>query len=246
MKTGDIPEKGGPMKRFFALAAVFLLLMGCKADGSVMECGDLSLSNTEFAYYYWSEFFYYKDVYGEYNSDVDLEKPLDQQMYDEDTTWQDHFIDQVLPMVEETTAMYLAAEAADFELPQDYADALEDIITNFEDAARVQEYKDLNAYLQSSYGKKANERTFRKYLTATHISSAYADHLYETTRPADAAVEAYFAEHADLYGEDGMEQARRDLHSELYNNAFLAAIAPYPCTVNRENIRITAPEGLYK
>ena len=212
-----------------------------------MEAEDFKLSNTEFSYYYWSEYFYFVEVYGEYVSDtLDTSLPLDEQMYDEENTWQDYMIDQTITAVEETMALVFAAEQAGFTLPQDYRDAYDEVIVNFTDAAMAQEYKNVDAYLKASYGKGASMESFESYLYDTHIASAYADALYEKSIPSEDEVQAYFDAHAADYEEAGLDGARQDLHSERYNNAFREAVEPYTFTANRDNIRITAPEGLYK
>lgn len=237
------------IKKSAALVACLLLcvlLCGCKG-GTVIKSDDFKLSNTEFSYYYWSEFFYLRQM-SDGKADFDFALPLDEQVYDEETglTWQDHMIDQAVVAVEETMSLAFAAEDAGFALPQEYADAYDDVMVNFTDAAMAQEYKNVDAYLQASYGKGADKESFEQYLYYTHLASAYADELYASSAPSDEQAQQYYEENADYYGADGLEQARKDLHTETYNNAFLEAIAPYSFTVNSDKIRIIAPEGLYE
>ena len=219
------------------------LLSGCSGK-TVMRCEDFKLTNTDFSYYYWSEFFYYKGVYEDYESNVDFEKPLDEQMYDETTTWQEFMKDRTINMVEETMSLVFAAQDAGHEMSQEYADELDDVIVNFTDAAMGQEYKNVDAYLKASYGKGAKEDTFRQYLYCTHLASSYADVLYEQSVPTEEEVQAVMEREPDYEG--GAEQAAKDLHGENYNNAILNVINAYDFIVNEENIRITAPKGLYE
>lgn len=219
------------------------LLTGCSGK-TVMKYEDFKLTNTDFSYYYWSEFFYYKSVYENYEQNVDFEKPLDEQMYDEDTTWQEFMKDRTITMVEETMSLVFAAQDAGHEMSQEYADELDDVIVNFTDAAMGQEYKNVEAYLKDSYGNGAKEDTFRQYLYCTHLASSYADVLYEQSAPTEEEVQAVMEREPDYEG--GAEQAAKDLHSENYNNAILEVINAYDFTVNEENIRITAPKGLYE
>lgn len=233
------------MKRITALFLILLLVLtGCQGK-TVMKCEDFKLSNTEFSYYYWSEFFYTKEATGSY-MDADFEKPLDTQMYDESRTWQDYMIDHTITMVEETMSLVFAAQDAGHEMSKDYEDALDDVIVNFADAAMGQEYKNVDAYLQASYGKGADEDSFRQYLYCTHLASSYADELYAKSVPTEEEAQAYMDANPAAYAEGGLEQAMEDLYAETYNNAILEVLNAYTFTVNRENIRITAPEGLYE
>lgn len=231
------------MKRYIALIFVLLLVLsGCQGK-TVMKCEDIKLSNTEFSYYYWSEYFYSEETLKE---QADLTKPLDEQMYDETATWQDHLIDNVLAQVEETMCLVLAAKDAGFELPAEYEETLDDVMVNFIDSAMGMGYKNTSAYLKSLYGKGADEESFRAYLYDTHMASAYADELYKTSVPTEEEALAYMEKNPAAYQEGGLEQAIDDLHAENYNNAILTVINAYDFTVRRDNIRITAPKGLYE
>ena len=226
------------MKRFFALFLALLVLSGCKGR-TVMKSEDFKLSNTDLAYHYWTEVNSGKEALQDL---VDLSVSLDAQMYDETRTWQDYLTDHVLEMVEETMSLVFAAQEEGFELPTEYEDLLDDVIVNFTDAAMGLGYKNVSAYLKDIYGRGAEEESFREYLYNVHLASAYADELSYRSEPTEEQVLAYMDRHP-VYGEDDMEQARQDLHSENYNNAVLTIINSYPFTVDRDNIRITAPKG---
>lgn len=233
------------MKRIAALFLMLLLVLtGCQGK-TVIKSEDFKLSNTEFAYYYWSEFFYTRESTGTF-MDADFDKPLDTQMYDETQTWQDYMIDHTITMVEETMSLVFAAWDEGYEMTEDYEEALDDVMVNFADAAMGQSYKNVDAYLQASYGKGADEDSFRQYLYCTHLASSYADELYERCVPSEADAQAYYDANPAAYADGGVEQAKKDLHSENYNNAILEVINAYTFTVDRENIRITAPQGLYE
>lgn len=231
------------MKRSLALVFVLLLVLsGCQGK-TVMKSEDFKLSNTEFSYYYWTEYFYSEEALKE---QADLTKPLDEQMYDETTTWQDHLTDQIIDQVEETMCLVFAAHDAGFEMPAEYEETLDDVMVNFIDSAMGMGFKNTSAYLKSLYGKGADEDSFRQYLYCTHLAAAYAEELYKTTAPTEEEALAYMEKNPAAYQESGLEQAVEDLHAENYNNAILTAINAYTITVSRENIRITAPEGLYE
>ena len=82
-------------------AAVLLVLAGLGIyaaskngmDDAVVVSGDFSLDNTQLAYFYWSEYFYFSGAYGDYlDGLVDFTQPLSQQSYSEDQSWEDYLL----------------------------------------------------------------------------------------------------------------------------------------------------------
>jgi len=223
----------------------------------VMTCGKYSLSNTELGYYYWSEFFYFYEAYGEYLADtVDFSKPLSEQTYDAERTWEDYLLDEALMTVRDTMAMVFQAEEEDFQLPETYDSTYQQVLVNFAAAAQEGGYKNMEAYLKASYGRNATMETFEQYLHDAHLAAAYADKLLEDSMPTDEEVRAYFAarqaEYLALYEIDAEDEttwlalARQDLQNETYQNAFLTICNRYAFQVNKDAVELTPPVGLYE
>ena len=217
----------------------------------VLVCDRDSLSPTEFSYYYWSEFFYFQEAYGEYLADaVDLSAPLDQQAYSQEQTWQDYLVEESLSVAADTLAMAFAAEDAGFSLPPDYEEALEATRSSF----LVRSDGDLEGYLKASYGRKANSKSFRLYLYRSHLAAAYAESLYTALDPSEEDVTAYYADHAgeylDNYGltkeDDWAPQAREDLIQELAQAQLAELRAACSFRVNYDAVKIVPPVGLYE
>lgn len=254
------------MKRSWiaAILIICLLLTGLgvaiywrSTPKTVITCGDISLDNTDFAYYYWSEYFYFAEVYGDYlKDDVDFQAPLRDQPYDDEMSWEDYLLEDTFATVQDTLVMVLAAEEAGFTLPADYDSAYQESVVNFRSAATKAGCKDLNEYLRDSYGPKAKEESFLRYLHQTYLASAYADHLLEQIVIPDADVAAYFTDHqADyetVYGFDAdapeqwMESVRQELQLEQYQNEFRGIQHRFPMQLNRAAISLRPPKGLYK
>ena len=169
----------------------------------VALCGTFSLSNTELGYYYWSEYFYFADIYGNYlDGMVDLSQPLDQQIYSGDQTWQDYLLEESLAVMRDTMSMVFRAEEEGFTLPADYAASYETVCANFETAASSGGYDTVDAYLQASYGEAANWESFSRYLYNAHLAAAYSDALLASIDPTKDEVAAYFARYAGEYYEN--------------------------------------------
>ena len=217
----------------------------------MLICDRIRLSSTEFSYYYWSEFFYFQEAYGDYISDaVDLSKPLDSQHYDESRTWQDYLVEEALSVAADTLSMALAAEDAGFLLPQEYKDALESTWDNF----LLQSDGDLDGYLKASYGRGADSDSFRLYLYRSHLAAAYADSIYGALDPTQDQIRDYYDRHAgeylDEYGltaeDNWQDQARADLIRELARSQLAQLRAACDFRVNYDEVKIVPPAGLYE
>lgn len=183
-------------------------------------------------------------------------KPLADQPYDAEISWEDYLLEETLTTVRDTMAMVFRAEEEGFQLPAEYDGTYQQVLVNFAAAAQEGGYRDLEAYLRASYGKKADEVSFSAYLHDSHLAAAYADQLLADCLPTDEETRAYFAErsadyvaHYDCDPEDEstwLELARADLQQETYQNAFLAICDQYTFLVNRDAVRLTPPEGLYE
>lgn len=242
------------MKRFWWIPVVLCLILVATIfltapKPAVLTSGDFSMDNTTFGYYYWSEFFYFSEAYGDYLSgSVDLSKPLDQQRYSDSLTWQDFLIQEALSVAADTMTMVFAAEQAGFTLPEDYETALNDTWNRF----LTQSGGDLQAYLQDSYGKKADPDSFYRYLRHSHVAAAYADLLYNSLNPSDEEIQAYLDDHAGEYLDEGLaeelwfRQAKEDLIGQLHSEQVRQLRAACDFQVNYNAIRIQPPKGLYQ
>ena len=237
------------------VAAGIVLASG--GSGPVLTCGDYSLDNTGLAYYYWSEFFYFSEAYGEYLKDtVDFSSPLNQQAWSEDKTWQDYLLEETLETVRQTMSMVFQARAEGFSMPEDYAGTYNQVLVNFASAAREGGYASLDDYLRASYGSQASRESFEAYLHDSHLAAAYADHLLAEIQPTDQEVRNYFRQHRGEYEEDNgfdpedesqwLETVREDLRNETYQNRFREICSQYPFQVNYSAAVLVPPEGLYE
>lgn len=256
------------MKRWWIAAAVALLAVvlavggvlgfrAVRAREPVVSCGDYQLTNTELAYYYWSEFFYYSGAYGEYLTDmVDFSKPLSEQTYSGDTSWEDYLLEQTLLTIQDTMSMVFQAEAEGYEMSEDYLNTYQQVLVNFAAAAQEGGYADMEDYLRASYGQYADRESFETYLYHSHLAASYADWLLEDCAPTDEACRDYFAENQAYYEEyydaladdetTWLEQVRQDLQNEEYQNRFLTITNRYEVKVDYDAVRLTPPEGLYE
>lgn len=254
MKRGWIVLIGVVIAAALVLGGIFLF--SGTSDRAVMTCGDYVLDNTTLAYYYWSEYYYFAEAYGNYLGEaVDFSKPLSEQPYDNQRSWETYLLEQTMNTVRDTMAMVFEAEAEGFVLPVDYDATYQQVLLNFSVAAQEGGYASMTDYLRASYGKSADEDSFRTYLYHAHLAAAYADELLLRSVPADPEVRDFFARRQSAYEElyeidpadetTWLELARADLQQETYQNTFLAICDKYSFLVNWDAVELTPPEGLY-
>ena len=235
-----------------ALIVVLALLTGSliylgwnnRQKNIVMTCGDLKLTNTDFAYFFWSE------VNSRYNTEAGQVGPdsmltLDVQMYDENTTWEEFLLADIVPRVQEQMSLYMAAQAEGFKMPADMQEQCDNMLEDFRKLAEEMQYKNLTAYLIDTFGPNASEKTFKQYLHYTYTSEAYAEELFNRTVPTEEQITEYYETWRSMYQEGDLETAKQDLHQDEYYNAIAEAKADYPIAVKQENIVLTLPHGAH-
>lgn len=170
------------------------------------------LSNSEFGFYYWGEYYYYVNYYGlGFDATVDL----DEQFYDESTgmTWHDYFVDMAKNSLSQIAVLKAEAEAAGFTMPEDYQAEYEAIIeampTNAANTGFADEEGngDVLAYIQDSYGADATVEEFEEYLYDSYYVSAYSDEIYYSFSYDDAQLEEYYDTNADYFTSYGIEKS---------------------------------------
>ena len=168
--------------------------------------GQAVLTAGELNYYYWSEYFYLVNSFekgGTYY--FDTSRPLDEQQYNENQTWQEYILNEALDTVRQTLALVNKAQEEDFTLTGDYLQSYEQELDNFDSYAVKNGFVkedgsgDVDAYLRDSYGDGARQETFFRYLYNSFYASAYSDQLYENMEADPEQVSTYFDAYADEY-----------------------------------------------
>ncbi len=165
---------------------------------TAVEVGDTKYSVADFSFLYTTTFYnYYNNLYstyGEYTSYfLDTSKPLSEQQYSEEQTWEDFITDQTITTLKQITALHNDGTANGFEMSDEYKQDVEDEITNIKTQATSNGYT-LNDYLVALYGKGVNENVARKMTELYEYASAYSEHYSDSVEIADADIDARYAE----------------------------------------------------
>ena len=125
---------------------------------------------------------------------LDATKPLNEQQYDENITWADHFLDSALEQAKSEYLLCAAAEADGFTLTDAEKQALADSLTQLEIFSGAYGYPDVDTYLRSVYGPGADKDSYYAYSEKSALASAYYNAHNDSLSFDDAAIRAYEAD----------------------------------------------------
>ena len=168
-----------------------------------LTVGDHEISNAELNYFYIDAVNNFYSSYGSYASmfGLDVTKPLDEQVVDEETglTWADDFLTSAKSNAQAVYAIADAAEAAGFSLSQEELTEIEYQINNLNTYATLYGYSDGDAYLKAYYGNGASIKSYTEYCKLTSLSDAYYTAYGESLTYEDAELRAAEAENYNAY-----------------------------------------------
>lgn len=200
-------EKRKSLLTKIGIAAAGLVLVLCVSLGiynsSLPEytIGDEELSSDEYNFYYnlivnnfINNNYYYLSLYG-----LDIEKPLNTQVYDETTgkTWEDFFKESTDENLQELMSAKIDADKNNY-ICKDLNTQLEDYMHDLEHAAEEAEMSLAN-YVKSIYGNSMDLKEFKGYVSTYLYISSYLSYKYDEIKVTDEDVESKYANNADDY-----------------------------------------------
>lgn len=193
---------------FLALTLLCALFAGCtpnattedpteatksslKNPSNAVTVGQHNVSAAVLNYYYmdaitnlcnsFSSYGEYADLYLQLYYGLYTSKPLSQQIYDQATgeTWANYFAAKAVNNAHWAYAMYDAAMAAGYELPEDQKKQLDSLPDTLKVYASYLAFKDVDEYLKYLYGDLSTEETYLEYYRTAWIAAEYAQHHYD-------------------------------------------------------------------
>lgn len=168
------------------------------------------LTNAQFSYYYWGEYYYYVQTNG---FGFDASKPLSEQQYSDDMTWHDFFLQNACTSIQQIESLKAAATEAGFTMPETYQSEYDSTISSMADYAQQAGFTDSDgngdvlAYIQDSYGSAATEESFEQYLYDSYYVTAYSDEIYNSLSFTDDEIESYYDDNSDMFTSYGIEKS---------------------------------------
>lgn len=176
-------------------------------DQKVASCGSWEMTNSDLAYYYWEQYYSFASQYGQYLAYLmDTSLGLDEQLYDDDTTWQQQFLDGAVKRFGMVAAVCQEAEANGYTLDEDAQSQLDSIRDNLTATAEAYGFEDADAIVRDAFGPKASVDGYIEFIRRSLLASNYLNDLVEGLSYTDEDLSAYYDEHADEYAAQGLQK----------------------------------------
>lgn len=168
-----------------------------------IRIGNEKYNAAEYNYIYNSRVYStYETIYNTYGDYtyllLDLNKPLNEQYYDDTQTWADYFKDQTIDRLQQLTMLNEAAAAEGWTLTPEQASEIDASVATVRDGAASVGYT-VKAYLTSYYGKYLTEDLFREMVTKEVIAKYYASEQLDRLSFTDEQLDARYDEIAPDY-----------------------------------------------
>lgn len=151
-------------------------------------------------YYYASSYMNFYNTYSTYISYglfFDPDQSLKDQMYSEDMSWRDYFLESAVQNMTQVYALNKAAEEAGFTLSDEMLAEYNSTIEQTETYWSTLGYSSLDQYLNMNYGKGVTMDMVRDELYRTYVASAYSESIYDGFEYTPAELDTYYTENAD-------------------------------------------------
>ena len=149
------------------------------AGNVVAECGDMTLTNQEYIYYYWDSFFSLYNNYGEsLAAYLDFQTPFDRQSAAADQTWNDYFAQMAVDTWYQTETLKRAALAENHTLAPEEQDYLGNARTMLDAYAATSGYADADEYLRTIFDPSSDLDSYLSYMESTVYARSYANAAY--------------------------------------------------------------------
>ena len=178
----------------------------------VATAGEETLTNSELQVYYWqgvNDFYNYISYYMDTTAlNLDLSKPLDQQLYDEEEgiTWQQHFLDSALSTWHRYASLSNLAKSEGFQLAAEDLAQLEDIPNQLEEMAVAYGYASASDMLHKDMGAACDMDGYMRFMQTNFYVSRYMETKYAQLEPTLKELETYYAENEEAVMAMGIEK----------------------------------------
>ncbi len=170
-------------------------------DTVVATMGEHKLTNGQLQVYYWMGVSDFLNYYGNYIAyfGLDLEKPLDQQIYDQETgqSWQQYFLKTALDSWKRDQALAADAAKENFQIGADYQDYLDNLYKNLQETAEENKFDSVEDMLKADMGGAADFAGYQYYIQRYYMANLYYNEAYKKLAVTDKEIEDYFKENAE-------------------------------------------------
>lgn len=189
-----------------AAAGLFINSDYLRQNGVAVKIDGINYSVTDFNYYFENAYSQYQQAMsgtGEFGKSMlpSQQTSLKSQIYDQETgeTWYDFFRKMALEQMKEDNRIYKAALEANYQLPEEDKQKLEEEIESFKTNGYITGFSDFSKYLRAIYGRGMTEAEYRKKAERTYLISSYTEHVRESFIYTAEDIEAYYTQNQDNF-----------------------------------------------
>lgn len=182
-------------------------------DQVVATVGEYELTNGRLQVFYWMQVYdlvnYYIEQYGDYAVyylGLDLEKPLDEQIYNEETgmTWEQYFLEDALDVWHRYQVLADEAKKAGYQLPVEYQKSFAELRSSMEESAAEEGYESADAMLQADLGRSVTFDDYYYYLEIYYTANLYFTEVTSKLVFTDAEMEAFYEKNQESLEQYGI------------------------------------------
>ncbi len=172
----------------------------------VATAGEYELTNAELQVYYWiyvynflEENSYYLSVLGlNYTQDLATQKCY----FDETKSWQEYFLEGALSAWHQYIVLYGAAKEADFKLPKEEQEYLDNLKTTMDEQAQKYGFKDGADMVKNEMGAGATWDAYVKYSNETFVGMGYYSDFAEDLKVTEEDIAKYYEDNKKLFDDN--------------------------------------------
>ena len=195
----------------------------------VAECNGVQLTNQMFMYYYWGQFY---SLYSQYGTTLtymglNMNKPFEDQKFDDTRTWADFFTDYALMQWTRDVIISEAVTKEGFVLTETQKSELAALLDQLETDATKYGYESGEDYLKHAFDLSVDVASYITYTTTSYVNTQYLASKYQEYL-RDGAYDS--GDYKDLYyadvrhvlikyaaTDDASKAAAKDKAEKLYN-----------------------------
>lgn len=189
-------------------------------DQVVATMGDYKLTNGQLQVFYWMQVYdlveYYMEQYGDYAAyylGLDLEKPLDAQIYNEETgmTWEQYFLEDAFYAWHRYQALVDEAKKVGYQLPGEYQEVFSGMRESMEESAKEEGYDSVDAMLQADLGISVTFDDYYHYMELYYTGNLYFSEVTSKLVFTDAELEEFYQENKESLAQYGITKESGNL-----------------------------------
>ena len=147
----------------------------------VAECNGKQLTNQMFMYYYWGQFY---SLYSQYGTTLtymglDMNKPFEDQKFDDTRTWADFFTDYALMQWTRDVIISEAVTKEGFVLTETQKSELAALLDQLETDATKYGYASGEDYLKHAFDLSVDVASYITYTTTSYVNTQYLASKYQ-------------------------------------------------------------------